>query len=67
MRRRVSNPVTRRAFGRARAVNLILNLGALSGCRLLSPVSLSVDERRAAEGGHRATDLAAGVVASLPS
>ncbi|TPG51884.1 hypothetical protein EAH89_19190 [Roseomonas nepalensis] len=65
MRRRVSDQAAGRAFWRERAVNLTLDLGALSGLAALAPVSLSLDARRAAQGGQRLTDLAAGLVVSL--
>ena len=65
MRRRVSDVASGRAFGRERAANVTLDLGALSGVALLSPVSLSLDGRRGTEGGRRVTDLAASVLVSF--
>jgi hypothetical protein len=66
MRRRVVDEQTGRSFAHERAVHLTLDLGALSGIALLSPVSLSFDERRVTAGGRRADDVAAGVLVNLP-
>jgi len=65
MRRSTRDAAAGRAFGRERAANLTLDLGALSGRALLAPASLSLDIRRAAEGGRHATDAAAGLLVSL--